>query len=232
MYKTNAIVIGRQELGEADCALDVLTEKFGRLLIVARSVRKITSKLNAHTQLFNESEIVFVDGKRNKVLTSALKLNSFPGIVWSLEKINKASEAAELTGRLILRNSPDEKKIFYLFKAFLGAVERNNENQTELIMRYFEFGLLETLGFGPEFKKCVFCRRKSDSWQVGLVQGGRVCSECLIKEGIEAIEISNEGKMLIEAVALGQKPIKKIKNEAIREVGRLFRLFISYHTNK
>jgi DNA repair protein RecO (recombination protein O) len=232
MYKTHAIIIGREEMGEADRMLDVLTEYFGRLSVMARGVRKITSKLNAHTQLFNESEIVFVDGKKNKVLTSALKINAFPGITNSLKKIRKINEGAEFVGRLVLHSSPDEERTFRLFRDFLGAIERNNETESDLIMRYFEFGLLGALGFGPEFKRCVFCGSRDGAWRVAFVQGGRICENCVRGEMVEATEISDEARYLVEAVVSGKRPVDKVSKEAIDEAGRLLRFFINYHTNK
>lgn len=47
---TKAIVMEKEPLGDFDGVLTVYTEQFGKVSIKARSIRKITSKLSAHTE--------------------------------------------------------------------------------------------------------------------------------------------------------------------------------------
>ncbi len=45
LYKSEAVVIRRSDLGEADKILTIFTPHFGKLRVVAKGVRKVTSRL-------------------------------------------------------------------------------------------------------------------------------------------------------------------------------------------
>ena len=55
VYKTEAIIIKRVKLGEADRIITFYTPHLGKLQGVAKGVRKITSKLGGHLEPFTRS---------------------------------------------------------------------------------------------------------------------------------------------------------------------------------
>lgn len=232
MYKTKAIIIARGELGEAGRILDVLTQDFGRLLVTARGVRKSTSKLNPHIQLFNESEIMFVDGKKNKVLTSALKLSSFERLKKDLVKFQEASYAAKLVRQITFSGGEQENRLYHLFREFLVALERSKSDNICLISRYFEFGLLGNLGLRPHFERCLGCGENNSPWRVDMAQGGRVCKTCVSEAGNQIINISTDAQVLLEDLAKYRQPTRLVNKETVKEIANVFSQYFSYYMEK
>ena len=52
-YQTNAIVLKREDIFEADRLYHLYTEDFGQVKAIAGSVRKINAKLSGHLEPFN-----------------------------------------------------------------------------------------------------------------------------------------------------------------------------------
>ena len=76
-YKTKAFILKKTERGEADEALTVFSREFGRIEILAKSVRKIASKLRPGVEIFYLSDIEFIQGKTYKILTEAIAIKKF-----------------------------------------------------------------------------------------------------------------------------------------------------------
>ena len=69
MTKVQAIILMRKNIGEADRLLFAFTRERGLILIKARGVRKITSKLAPHIEPMQIVDLTIVEGKRDWVLT-------------------------------------------------------------------------------------------------------------------------------------------------------------------
>jgi len=57
LLRTEAIVIKRVDFGEADKILTLYTPYMGKLRAVAKGVRRPTSKLGGHVELFTHSQL-------------------------------------------------------------------------------------------------------------------------------------------------------------------------------
>ena len=63
-FYSRAIVLEREDLGETDSVVHLFTEKYGKVVARARSLRKITSKSSAHLQLLRIVQVRFVSSKK------------------------------------------------------------------------------------------------------------------------------------------------------------------------
>ena len=154
--KALGIVIKKQNKKESDQLLTVLTKEFGKVVFVAKGVRKESAKLAGHLGLFNMSEINFIQGRQQRIITSALEMESFINLKKDPAKVEVAKRTAELTDRCLLGEEPDER-VFNLVLGALDYLNRKELNQFELKMflRYLEFKLLSLLGYEPEDKTIV-----------------------------------------------------------------------------
>ena len=57
-YRTNGVMIKKKDLGEADQLFTIYTKDFGKLEILGKAIRKISSKLRSGAELFYLFHIV------------------------------------------------------------------------------------------------------------------------------------------------------------------------------
>ena len=61
-YRTKGIILQKTDRGETDRLFTFYTKDFGKLDLLARAERKITSKLRGGLELFYLSEVEFIQG--------------------------------------------------------------------------------------------------------------------------------------------------------------------------
>src|SRR3989344_2960476 len=108
-YRTEGVILKKEERGEADLLFTVYTKDFGKLKILGKAVRKMGSKLRSATGIFSLSEIEFIQGKSQKTLTDAISAGKAPELIKDLKKLRIAHKIAEALDRLIKGQEHDEK---------------------------------------------------------------------------------------------------------------------------
>ena len=78
-YQTRALILGSTPIGEANRFIDMLSEDFGRIRAMARSVREERSKLRYSLQEFSISDISLVRGKEIWRIVGAEARSNFHG---------------------------------------------------------------------------------------------------------------------------------------------------------
>src|SRR3989344_3850630 len=72
-YQTEAIILKRENVGEADRSYIIYSKDFGKLRVSAQGVRKITAKLTGHLEPFNLAWLELVTKRNGRVtITTAL----------------------------------------------------------------------------------------------------------------------------------------------------------------
>src|SRR5881628_1264153 len=77
LYKSEAVIIKRSNLGEADKILTIFTPNFGKLRVVAKGVRKVTSRLAGHVELFTRSQMLLAKGRNLDIVTQSETMDAF-----------------------------------------------------------------------------------------------------------------------------------------------------------
>ena len=169
-YKTEAIIIGRHNFGEADRIIVLLTPDRGVVRGVAKGVRRIKSRLAGHLELFSRSELMLAEGRNLDVITSA-RLQSHVSIGDNYEAMRLAYLIAEMTNRL--SGEGEHPGLFNLVRDSLEAVT----GEPDVVLEFwFKLRLLDELGYRPELDACVVCGGASpDSrYQFDIERGGIV----------------------------------------------------------
>lgn len=151
-YRTKGFVLKKQDIGEADQVFSIFTWDFGRVEVLAKSIRKITSKLRSGIDLFYLSEIEFVQGKAYKILTDAVLIDKFPNLRQNLKGLAFAYKVAEIFDKLITGQEKDAK-IWQLFNELFDKLNNLQPPTLNLqpLYRYFLWQLLIILGYDPEY---------------------------------------------------------------------------------
>lgn len=199
---STAIIINRSDYRENDSLLTVYTKDFGKLSLVARGAKKLSSKLSGHLEPLSLVDILIIKGKGFDYIGSALGRQAFLGIKDDLNKLYFAGSALRSFNILVRDNQPDER-LFLLLQRFLEVIDNYPDNDFgresgELLYVFFALKLLSELGYRPEMHECLSCRNKIKSGRnyFNLKNGGLVCENCFKeefsiyeKQGIRPIEI-------------------------------------------
>ncbi|MEX1051857.1 MAG: DNA repair protein RecO [Patescibacteria group bacterium] len=120
MVKTLALILKKQNLGETDRILTILTPALGKKRVVARGVRKPLSKLSGHLDSLMVSQIIITDKPELPQVTSAVLVESFENARENLELLNYCYAV----GKLALRLAQDDEPQQSLFQATVDAFAR------------------------------------------------------------------------------------------------------------
>ncbi len=153
-YKTImlAIVLSRKNIKEYDQMISLYTRERGKVEVLAKGIKKITSKNSSNLEVLSLVEIEIAHGKEVDHLTKVQSVKIFKNIYFDFDKICIARYAVRLADENILAQERDEN-VFNLLLSFLeflnSAVEINSLN----LATGFIFKLWHCLGFGaPEEK--------------------------------------------------------------------------------
>lgn len=177
VYRTDAIVLRRQDFGEADKLLTLYTPMLGKIRVLAKGVRKPKSRKGGHLELYTHSNLLLAKGRSLDIVTQAETIHSFLGMRRDLRRTSCAYYAAELLDRFTeerVENNP-------LFELFLNALSwLADAEDPELALRYFELHLLDYVGYRPQLFECVRCGCRIDSAlkYFSSEDGGVLCSRC------------------------------------------------------
>jgi DNA repair protein RecO (recombination protein O) len=154
LQRNEAIVLKRRDYGEADRILTLYTRERGKVGAIAKGVRRITSRLGGHVELFTHGSLLLAKGRNLDILTQAETLQPFRGLRDDLLRTTYAYHTAELVDRFCEEGIASEA-IFELLRDCLDAL--CDAEDPALIVRHFELRLLGLLGYRPQFFQCVRC---------------------------------------------------------------------------
>ncbi|MEY4731067.1 MAG: Recombination protein terminal [Candidatus Parcubacteria bacterium] len=98
-YRSTAIVLDAEPVGEADTRFSLFTERFGRIVVRGKSARKITSKLTPHLQIGDVASVRIVE-KNGMRIADALKERRLPHAPSDLRALNHLIHDAERDNEL------------------------------------------------------------------------------------------------------------------------------------
>jgi len=180
-YQTEAIIIKRIKLGEADRILTIYTPEFGKLKAVAKGTRRPKSKLGGHVELLTHSRLMLARGRNLDIITQAQTIDNFLPIKDDLDRLSRGLYLAELidsfTGEHI-----EDRQLFYLLLETLKQLSQTTD--CEPVLRYFELNLLDDLGYRPQLQHCTECNSalKPENNFFSSQMGSVLCHKCGFNE--------------------------------------------------
>lgn len=143
VFTTEGIIIKRSNFGEADRIITVVAPFKGKIRVIAKGVRRITSRRGGNVELLNKVRIQIFQGKGMDLLTEAESLETFPKIKSDLMLSTYASHLAELAERLL----PEEQPNPHAYNLLATALILLEKNPRQIFIRAFEVKFLSVLGF-------------------------------------------------------------------------------------
>jgi DNA repair protein RecO (recombination protein O) len=209
-YKTEAIVIKKTKLGEADSILTFFTPGLGEIQGFARSLRKTKSKMAGHLELLTHSTVSFSRGRNIDTITGAQTINTFLPLKSDLWLTSCGLYVAELVNQF----AAEHQENYPLFQLTLETLQRLcQENNKELVLRYFELHLLDTSGYRPQLRECVACHKALEPVvnAFSAAAGGLLCPACAPASQSFSYPLSVNA----------QKVLRLLQNDDLSSAGRV-----------
>ena len=176
-YQTEAIIIRKIKLGEADRILTLYTPRLGKIRAVAKGVRRSRSKMSGHLELLTHSLISLARGKNLDTVTNTQTINSFLAVKNDLKLTSAALYVMELVDQFT-EDDIEDYPLFQLLRETLLFFDQAGYN--ELVLRYFEMHVLDQAGYKPQLYRCVSCNTELQPTTNSFCAsaGGMLCPDC------------------------------------------------------
>lgn len=195
-YSTEAIILKRTDLGEADRIVTLFTPTKGKMHVIAKGTRRPISKLAGHLELLSRSQLQIALGRNLDIVTQAEGRENFFHLRTEIWHMTCGFYLAEMADRF-LEEKTQHLAVYKLLLETLRAldahaieVQQQRANGTllpgqervrsNLLMRYFEMHLLSHIGYQPALRKCVHCTSEIQGGENGFAPalGGILCPQC------------------------------------------------------
>jgi DNA repair protein RecO (recombination protein O) len=229
VYKTEAIILKRTNLGEADRIVTLYTPNYGKLRAVAKGARKPRSKLGGHLEPLTHSLLVLAQGQNLDIITQCQTRESFPPLRSDLWLTGCALYIAELVDQFTEEHT-DSYPVYRLLHDVLHWI--CDARSPELALRYFELHLLSRLGYEPELYSCLKCRASvaPERNYFSVTDGGLLCPRCFERKPLSytvSVDALKVARFLLAGDCAAVDRLR-VRPELSRELEQLTRVYIRY----
>lgn len=155
LYQTNAIVLKREDIFEADRIYHLYTEDFGKIRAIAGSVRKINAKLTGHLEPFNLTWVELISKKNGDLsITTALSRGCLLTKGATPVKTALFVKMADFSLKMLREPQKDKTLWNFILSSFVKA--REIEKETDKFLNEFKSGFIKIMGFGEDFEEAKY----------------------------------------------------------------------------
>lgn len=152
LFKAEGIVLSRKNTGEADKIVTVFSKEHGKLRLVAKGIRKVSSRRAPHLEVFTQCQLVIHTGGPIDSITEVTPIHTYEHIRADLQRITLAYFYCELVS-VLLAEKQEHADIYVLLLDALNQLNARPANEQRAESREFTLELLWRLGFLPRTKK-------------------------------------------------------------------------------
>ena len=145
-YSTEGVILARRNQGEADRFLIIFTKHYGKVRVIAKGIRKTTSRKKGALELFSYVRFFAAIGRNMDIVTEVEIRNSFNSWREDLTKVATAYHLVEIVNRLTAEKQENRE----VFEELVEALERLGKLDYSAIhpfVQTFKVHILEELGF-------------------------------------------------------------------------------------
>lgn len=194
LVTVEGIVIGRRDIGENNCFIDVLTNQFGVIEATAHGIKKTNSSNISSAGLFSYSKFCLNKHNLKYTLNSAQPKHSFFGLSSDITRFSLAAYLADII-KYTSTSEQNGEEILRFFAITLFELEKENAD-CEIIKAVFELRIASMLGFLPDLRACRGCGEYlKDTMFFSFDNSSLLCGDCEKTErkiGENLTEISHD----------------------------------------
>ncbi|NTW03322.1 MAG: DNA repair protein RecO [Oscillochloris sp.] len=153
VYRTEAVILRRNDFAEADRLLLIATPA-GKARVVAKGVRKTTSRIAGHIELFTYTSLLLAIGRNLDIITQSQVIDSFSHMRAEIAPLSCAYYVAELYDKFT-EDGEENQPLFQLLVDTFTII--NVSASPDLVLRAYELRLLQIAGYRPHLHHCAVC---------------------------------------------------------------------------
>jgi DNA repair protein RecO (recombination protein O) len=229
-YQTEAVIIKKTKLGEADSILTLYTPDLGKIQGFAKSLRRPRSKMAGHLELLTHSKVSLARGRNLDTITGGQTITSFLPLKRDLWLTSYGLYVIELVNQF----TADHVENPALFRLLLDTMHNLCQEDTnkETVLRYFELHLLHEVGYRPQLQRCVTCKSPLQpvTNYFSPAAGGALCPNCGPQQALSHLLTTNTLKVLRFLQENDYDTINRLKidQELSQELEAIMRGYIKY----
>jgi len=155
LYKIEAVVLRRRNLGEADRLVTVLSRDRGKLVLVARGARRPRSRLGGRLEPPTRFRALVAEGRTLDVVSQVEVLDAHAALRNDLERMGYAAVVLEMADRALAERHP-HPDVYGLLRDALTLLGGGHE----CAGLWFPARLLALTGHRPSVSRCPACGRR------------------------------------------------------------------------
>jgi DNA repair protein RecO (recombination protein O) len=190
IVRSEALCLRVQDYHESSKLVTFFTLEHGKVSCLAKGARRLRSKFGAALDLFAQSRIIYYSHETRTLLTlsDAELVHSFSSLALRPERFLAAEQMAEFALRVIQPHDPNPQ-LYRLLLNYLSTLESLQSpgprppapNLFPALVCSFLMKAASFLGFRPELRRCLICRRPIEGPSPAYFDAGRggiVCPHC------------------------------------------------------
>lgn len=194
---SEAIILKSRDYKEDDKLITFFGAETGKMSALVKGAKKSNSKLRGAVQTFGISDLTMALGKTMPIIIGAEPVKSFNGVAADYLSINYASILSEFIDKVMPEKAVDEE-VYAILKTGIETIA--DANPWSGCMGAL-FRLLEHLGYGAEYRTCVFCGQNLRTEKnIYTHFDGLTCAACAEASGEECQKLSRESVTVINAI--------------------------------
>lgn len=212
--RVKGIVLSASDHKEKDKIITIFSVELGKINGILRGVKAPKAKMKYASQPFCFASFELVKQGEYFLVTQVDLIDSFYELTSDYEKFQKGSSMLKVCSK-VLRKGIVNPKLFITLINSLKVLTYENLNGY-LIVCKFILEFLKSIGYGLNFKKCIFCGKELEDLAYFNNRTGDVyCQEC---KNLEYIELDKDELVLVrqlDMIEFDEISLLDIKNENI-----------------
>ena len=183
--KIEGIIVSELDYKESSKIINVLTNEYGIIGLIAKGTKKINSPLSSVTSklTYGYFHIKYKENGLSTLLEVDV-INKFKNIKKDINLMSYSLYLLELSSSVYTHS--DNLDVYKLLIDSLIKIEEGYDYQ--VISNIFELKMLDYLGIKPIIDECVNCGNKVDIVTISSYKGGYLCKNCARGEVIVNIK--------------------------------------------
>ncbi|MEK7141089.1 MAG: DNA repair protein RecO [Patescibacteria group bacterium] len=145
-YRTNAIILKRRNIGEADRILTIFSKEYGKMKVIAKGIRRLGSRRSPHVEVFSHSVLMLHRAKTWDIVTEATPIDPFSFLRMRLSRVSSAYYLCELVD-VLLPDRQEHRDVYSLLHGALQTLNGAAEIDPSAASEQYALELLRLLGY-------------------------------------------------------------------------------------